>query len=175
MGFLDRRAAVGVVFCVFSALARADADPASLPFPGSPAGPPEVARWRAAFSPLTIHFSSDSDHKPVVLFGFEREHPDGILWGGAAFTNSFGQPSGYAFGGQRIYRWSPWEPMYAEWTAGLLYGYRGEYKHKVPFNYNGFSPGLTVGIGWRYSPTVAAQVNLLGTAGLMFMLTYELP
>jgi hypothetical protein len=147
MGFLDRRAAVGVIFCVFSALARADADPAPLAFPGSPAGPPEAARWRAAFSPLTLHFSSDS----------------------------FGQPSGYAFGGQQIYRWSPWEPMYAEWTAGLLYGYKGEYKHKVPFNYNGFSPGLTVGIGWRFSPTVAGQVNLLGTAGLMFLFTYELP
>ena len=65
--------------------------------------------------------------------------------------------------------------MYAEWTAGLLYGYKGEYKHKVPFNYNGFSPGVTVGIGWRFSPTVAGQVNLLGTAGLMLLFTYELP
>jgi len=32
-----------------------------------------------------------------------------------------------------------------------------------------------VGIGWRFSPTVAGQVNLLGTAGLMFLFTYELP
>jgi len=104
-----------------------------------------------------------------------RERPDGIVWGGAIFSNSFGQPSAYAFGGQRLYRWSPWDPLYAEWTAGLLYGYRGEYKHKVPFNYNGFSPGITVGVGWRYSPAVAGQVNLLGTAGLMFLFTYELP
>ena len=51
----------------------------------------------------------------------------------------------------------------------------GEYKHKVPFNYNGFSPGITVGIGWRYSPTIAGQVNLLGTSGMMFLFSYELP
>ena len=172
MGFLARASAAAVMCCFFCAGARAEGEPEGRAFPGSAAGPPDVAQWRAMASPLTVHFSSDSDHKPVVLFGLEREHPNGVVWGGAVFSNSFGQPSGYAFGGQRFYRWSPWEPMYAEWTAGLLYGYRGEYKHKVPFNYNGFSPGLTVGIGWRYSPTVAAQVNLLGTAGLMLSLIH---
>ena len=59
--------------------------------------------------------------------------------------------------------------------AGILYGYTGEYKRKVPLNYNGFSPGVTVGIGWRYSRPVAGQVYLLGTAGLMFLFSYELP
>ena len=110
-----------------------------------------------------------------MLLGLERGRPDGVVWGGAVFSNSFGQPSGYAFGGQRLYGWSRWEPLYAEWTAGILYGYTGEYKHKVPLNYNGFSPGVTVGIGWRYSRPVAGQVYLLGTAGLMFLFSYELP
>jgi len=175
MGFLARATAAALMCCVFCAGARAEGEPEGLAFPGSAAGPPDVAQWRAMFSPLTVHFSSDTDHKPVVLFGLERERPDGVVWGGAVFSNSFGQPSGYAFGGQRLYRWSPWDPLYAEWTAGLLYGYKGQYKHKVPFNYNGFSPGITVGIGWRYSPTIAGQINLLGTAGLMFLLSYELP
>ena len=68
-----------------------------------------------------------------------------------------------------------WTYAPVTWTAGILYGYKGEYKHKVPFNYNGVSPGITVGLGWRYSPALAGQVNLLGTAGLMFLLSYELP
>ena len=68
------------------------------------------------FSPYALHFSGDSDHKPVVLFALERERPDGIVWGGAVFSNSFGQPSVYAFGGQRLYRWSPWDALYAEWN-----------------------------------------------------------
>ena len=175
MGFLARAWAAALLSFVFCAVARAEGEPESRAFPGVAARPPEAAQWRAVLSPLTVHFSSSSDHKPVVLFGLERERPDGVVWGGAVFSNSFGQPSGYAFGGQRLYRWSPWEPMYAEWTAGVLYGYKGEYKHKVPFNYNGFSPGISLGIGWRYSPTIAGQVNLLGTAGLMFQLSYELP
>ena len=175
MGFRARALAAALICCVFSACAQGEADPVRAAFPGSPAGPPEVARWRAVFSPLTVHFSSDTDHKPVVLFGLERERPDGIVWGGAAFSNSFGQASAYVFGGQRLYRFSRWEPLYAEWTAGVLYGYKGEYKHKVPFNYNGFAPGVTVGIGWRFTPTIGGQVNLLGTAALMFQLSFELP
>ena len=114
---------------------------------------------------LHVHFSSDTDHKPVVLLGLERERPDGIVWGGAVFGNSFGQPSAYAFGGQRLYRWSRWEPLYAEWSAGLLYGYTGEYKNKVPLNYKGFSPGHHVGLGWQFTPAFAGQVNLLGNSG----------
>jgi len=175
MGVLARASVAALIFCVFCGGVRAEGEPEGSAFGGSPAGPPEVARWRAMLSPLTVHFSSDTDHKPVVLAGLERERPDGVVWGGAVFANSFGQPSAYAFGGQRLYRWSPWEPMYAEWTAGILYGYKGEYKHKVPFNYNGFSPGITIGLGWQYSPKVAAQVNLLGTAGVMFLFSYELP
>ena len=175
MGFLDRAAAAALLCCVSCAGARAEGQPEGPAFPGSAAGPPEAAQWRVVLSPLTVHVSSDTDHKPVVLLALEREQPNGVVWGGAVFSNSFGQPSGYAFGGQRLYRWSPWDPLYAEWTAGLLYGYKGQYKHKVPFNYNGFSPGITVGLGWRYSATIAGQVNLLGTAGLMFVLSYELP
>ena len=94
-------------------------------------------------SPYALHFSGDSAHKAVVLLGLERERPDGIVWGGAVFSNSFGQPSAYVFGGQRLYGWSRWDPLFAQWSAGLLYGYVGEYKNKVPLNVNGFSPGIT--------------------------------
>ena len=48
------------------------------------------------FSPYALHFSGDATHKPVVLLGVERERPDGIIWGGSVFSNSFGQPSGSA-------------------------------------------------------------------------------
>ena len=142
---------------------------------GVAAVPVDVARWRAVIGPFAVHYSSSGDHKPVVLFGMEHERTDGILWGGAVFTNSFGQPSAYVFGGQRLYGWSPWAPMYAEWSAGLLYGYVGEYQHKVPLNYQGFSPGLVAGVGWQFTPRYAGQVNALGTSGLMFLISVELP
>lgn len=167
--------AAGLIFVV-PAAAQTTAEPAETPLiPGVAAGPVEVAHWRAMFGPFAIHYSSSSDHKPVVLFGMERERPDRLIWGGAVFSNSFGQPSAYVFGGQRLYGWSPWAPMYAEWSAGLLYGYVGEYQHKVPLNYKGFSPGLVAGVGWQFTRKYAGQINLLGTSGLMFLLGAELP
>lgn len=126
-------------------------------------------------SPYALHFSGDSAHKAVVLLGLERERPDGIVWGGAVFSNSFGQPSAYVFGGQRLYGWSRWDPLFAQWSAGLLYGYVGEYKNKVPLNVNGFSPGITAGIGWQFTSTFAAQIHLLGNSGLLFSISADLP
>jgi hypothetical protein len=174
--FIARASVVGLICCADPALAQTKAEPqASLAIPGIPAAPPEVARWRVMFSPYTVHFSNDTNHKPVVMLGLERERPDGIVWGGAVFDNSFGQPSAYAFGGQRLYNWSRWQPLYAEWSAGLLYGYTGQYKDKVPLNYKGFAPGIVLALGWQFTPALAGQVNLLGNSGLMFQLSVELP
>jgi len=125
-------------------------------------------------SPYTLHFSHDPAHKEVYMVGLEHERPSGVVWGAAVFDNSFGQPSVFAFGGQRLYRWSRWDALYAEWSVGLLYGYTGEYRHKVPLNVNGWSPGAVAALGWKFSRTIAGQVNLLGTSGLMFQLSVDL-
>ena len=69
MGFLARASAAALILFVFCAVARAESGPEGPPFPGVAAGPPEVAQWRTMISPLTVHFSSDADHKPVVLLG----------------------------------------------------------------------------------------------------------
>jgi hypothetical protein len=176
MRFLAPAAAAGLIWCVVPAAAQTAVEPAATPvIPGVPAGSPHVGRWRVAFSPYALHFSGDSSHKPVVLFGLERERADGIVLGGTVFSNSFGQPSAYVYGGQRLYRWSPWDPLYAEWSAGLLYGYVGQYKDKVPLNYKGFSPGITAGIGWQFNPTVAGEIHLLGNSGLLFSVSVDLP
>ena len=50
-------------------------------------------------SPYAYHFSSDPEHKPVWLIGLERQRTDGWLWGGAYFSNSFGQKSGTVYVG----------------------------------------------------------------------------
>jgi len=133
-------------------------------------GQGNVMSWQ--FSPLTYHYSEDPQHKPVVMVGLEREHADLSLDGAAFFTNSFGQPTVYVY---------PWGGVYKDiggvdhlslkWTAGLLYGYRGQYEDKVPFNHNGFSPAVIPAIAYEFSPGWSAQVNILGTAGLMFQLS----
>ena len=64
----------------------------------------------------------------------------------------------------------------AQWTAGRDVRLQaGAYEDKVPFNYNGFSPGLLLS-AWagQFTREFSAQVNLLGSAGLMFQLSYDL-
>ncbi len=126
-------------------------------------------------SPFSFHYSRDEAHRPVRMIGLERQRADGYVWGGTYFSNSFGQPSAYVYGGQRLDNWSEHPQLFAQWTAGVLYGYKGEYKDKVPFNHGGFSPGLVLSVGWQFTPLYSAQFNVLGNSALMFQVSVDLP
>jgi hypothetical protein len=43
----------------------------------------------------------------------------------------------------------------------------------VPLNYDGFSPGVVVALGWRFDPNFSAQINKVGTARAMLQLSCE--
>jgi hypothetical protein len=58
--------------------------------------------------------------------------------------------------------------LFVKVTAGILYGYVGQYKDKVPLNHGGFSPAIIPSIGYRLTEHDSVQVKVLGTAGLMF-------
>jgi hypothetical protein len=126
-------------------------------------------------SPYSIHYSHDEAHRTVYMIGLERQLPTGTIWGGTYFSNSFGQPSAYVYGGQRLNNWSAYDQLFAQWTAGLLYGYKGEYKDKVPFNHGGFSPGLVLAVGWQFTPMYSMQLNVLGNSALMIQFSLDLP
>ncbi len=129
----------------------------------------KVVSWQ--FSPYTLHFHPSDDHKNVVMVGVEREHPDAKVDGISFFTNSFGQPTVYFY---------PWGGVYHDiggiknlsfkWTAGLLYGYKEPYEDKVPLNYKGFSPAIVPALVYEFKPGWSGQINMLGTAGLMFQI-----
>lgn len=134
----------------------------------------EGDRYKVIFSPFTHHFNYSEDHKNVWLIGVDREREDRSLAGIAYFTNSFGQPSVYIYPWGYTFRGLLDTPqLYAKLTAGLLYGYRGKYEDNVPFNHNGFSPGIVPALGWETKDGYQAQLNLLGFAGLM--LQFSLP
>lgn len=124
--------------------------------------------WELTLSPFTLHFNRDGTYKNVVLVGLERHHTSNWLWGGALFSNSFGQPSGTVYVG---YQWDALfdvQPLYFKLVGGLMYGYVDEYEDKVPYNHNGFSPIVLPAVGWRFTPKDAAQIILLGGNGFMF-------
>lgn len=129
--------------------------------------------WRVAFSPVTQHWRPSPEHRHVWALGAERWGDNGRLWGASYFTNSFGQPSAYAFVGTRYPGILGQPSLYAQWTAGVLYGYKGAYKNKVPLNYGGFSPGAVLSLGFEATPQTAFQYNLLGDAAVMFQISHR--
>lgn len=132
-----------------------------------------VVNWQ--FSTYTYHYAPDDNHKNVYMLGLEREHPDAKLDGFALFTNSFGQPTVYVYPWGGVYREiGGVEHLSLKWTAGLLYGYKGPYQDKVPFNHDGFSPALIPALAYEFKPGWSFQVNFLGTAALMFQLSAAL-
>jgi hypothetical protein len=135
----------------------------------------EPGSWSLVMSPYMGHFHPSPEHKPVWALGVERHREDGLLGGAAYFRNSFGQPSSYIYMGQGYKGFFGYEQWTAQWTAGLLYGYRGKYKNKVPLNYNGFSPGAVVSTGWQFTKSYGAELHLLGDAGVMLQINYRLP
>jgi len=132
-------------------------------------------QFTLSVSPFSQHFSTDKTYTHVYLIGIEREKKDNWLDGVAFFNNSFDQPVVYLFPFGKAYHdiWGI-EKLTFKWTAGLLYGYLGEYKKRVPLNYNGFSPAVNVALAYQFTPTWGGQV-LLGGSFLMFMINMRIP
>lgn len=160
------RLAAALALSLLPMLARPD-DTAGTMFSGP-------AHWRLAVAPYTAHFRPSDEHEYVWAVGLERVWADEWLVGGSFFSNSFGQDSGYLYVGRTYPGIFNRPQLYAQWTAGLMYGYRGQYEDKVPFNKNGFSPGVVFALGWRLSAQSAVQLNLLGNSALMLQLVHDL-
>ena len=124
--------------------------------------------WRVTFSPYTSHYHYSADHRHVYMLGLERQSAGGFVLGGSWFRNSFGQPSAYVYAGRRFSSFTSYEPLFAQLTAGVLYGYKPPFEDKVPLNRNGVSPGAVLSVGWQLTPMVSAQLNFLGDSALMF-------
>ena len=128
----------------------------------------------------TVHFSSDPDHDNTqnLIYG-EYRLPyfwlEGQWFAGLSFfDNSFGQSSQFLFAGLL---WRPIEKapeFYIKLAAGILHGYTGEFQDKVPYNNNGFSPGIVPGIGYCYK-RFCGEMIMFGTAGMMWTLGMTVP
>ena len=126
-------------------------------------------------SPYTLHYSPSPEHRSVRMFGGEKQYASGEVLGAALFSNSFGQDSATLYRGARLSNWSSSEKVYAQWAAGLMYGYKPPYDHEVPLNFRGFSPMAVLSLGWQFTPDSALQFNVLGTAALMLQLSMAAP
>jgi hypothetical protein len=161
---------------------------------GNPAGePPPGTRsvwdapepWRTdrfyfQTSVATVHFNSDPDHDNTqnLIYGEWRlnQYALGGQWlvGGAVFDNSFGQSSQFLFGGLL---WRPVEKhpeFYVKVAAGVLHGYKDEFKDKIPYNNGGYAPGIVPGVGYCYN-RICGEMILFGGAGVLWTVGVTLP
>ncbi len=125
-------------------------------------------------SPNVIHFNSDPEHADYSwLVGVEWQLPSRWLAGYSYFNNSFGQKSHYGYAG---YWWPISEKdlnWYVKLTGGVVLGYKEPYEDKIPVNHNGVGLGIIAALGYKMN-RFNAQVNLLGTAGIMITVGYDL-
>jgi len=142
-----------------------------------PAGPGLLGEgyWRLVGSPYSHHWRYSDEHRRVWAIGAERQRSDNWLAGASYFRNSFGQPSAYLYAGKRYPGvWERHPQLFLQWSAGMLYGYRGKFEDKVPLNNNGFSPGALASAGWAFGNGAAVTAHFLGDAGVMFQLSFDL-
>jgi len=135
---------------------------------------PDSRSFEVFVSPYTLHWTPSEEHKPVRAVSVSRLLPNTRFCGFSLFTNSFGQPSAYAFTGK--YWPSPIDSMpnvYVSLSGGVMYGYVGRFKNKVPLNVGGFSPVIVPAVGYRLNGRTAIELQLLGTAAVMFGLTWR--
>lgn len=145
----------------------------------------------------TRHYNPEPDHNNHQdLIGVEWQAPESIrfdwqrqgvgvqrmpwlsevnwLAGVASFRNSFAQRSTYLYGGASYDMYAAGHTrVYAKVTAGLLHGYRGEYRDKIPFNRFGVAPAILPAVGLEYR-RVSVEMIPFGTAGVMLNLGFRL-
>jgi hypothetical protein len=137
-------------------------------------------RFYIQTSVATVHFSSDPNHDNTqnLIYGEwrlpQRFLEGQVLVGASFFDNSFGQPSQFVFGGLL---WRPIEKapeFYVKVAAGVIHGYTGEFKNKIPANSSGYAPGIVPGVGYCYN-RFCGEMILFGTAGMLWTVGMTLP
>jgi len=120
-----------------------------------------------------VHFHSDDDFAGNRLFAsLEAIKSNNWLYGLALFNNSFDQFSQYLYGGKIFNFHGRLDGIHAKITAGLLHGYKGDFKDRVPYNNAGVSPAVIPGIGYK-DGRFGADAFLLGFSGVLFTVGME--
>jgi hypothetical protein len=124
-----------------------------------------IKDWKVQTSVYTKHWSDNPDHvNHQDLINVEMLLENNWLAGGAFFQNSFGQDSWFMYMG---YQWPLFHSkyFYFKLMGGLLYGYKDEYKDKIPLNGNNIAPAILPAFGFRYKFFIT-EVNIAGTAAI---------
>jgi len=121
--------------------------------------------WYLQSSVITRHFGNNARYNNRQdLIGLERNRADQLIYGAATFRNSFSQRSAYVYAGKRFDS-SNW-PVYAKLSGGLMHGYRGKYRDKIPLNRYGVAPVIVPSVGVDFG-MLGAELALGGAAAAL--------
>ena len=168
-------AALSLSCALACSLAQAQSSPPADAATEQAADPWRTDRFYLETSLLTVHFHSDErhdDHQKLILG--EWNITEQWLLGASVFDNSFGQPSQYIYGG---WRYRPFEralPFYLKVSAGLVHGYKDQYRDKIPFNHSGIAPVFVPSFGYCFG-RICSEVVVFGGAGLLWTLGVMIP
>jgi hypothetical protein len=125
--------------------------------------------YNTHFNPKPDHVNENHKVTIQILSNYDRVWgADKTLIGLSVLKNSFGQPTQYLYWGQQ---WDLGEHVYAKVTAGLIHGYKGKYRDKIPFNKLGIAPAIVPSIGLRYRD-FSVEGILLGASAFMVGVGY---
>jgi len=123
----------------------------------------------------TTHFNSDPAHDNTqnLILG-EWNITEQWLVGASIFDNSFGQSSQYVYGGYRFRPFESAQQLYFKVSVGLVHGYTGEFKNKIPLNNSGIAPVIVPSVGYCIN-RFCSEFVLFGTAGALITLGVTIP
>ncbi|MCC7039589.1 MAG: hypothetical protein IT516_04685 [Burkholderiales bacterium] len=136
-------------------------------------------KWYVQFAYYTWHFHPDPRHEQSYAVDTTYrldEYWLGGRWlvGLALFQNSFGQFSQYLYGALQWHPWQEQPPFYVKVSAGLLHGYRGEFRDKIPFNHYEIAPAIVPSVGYCWT-RYCTEFVLLGGNGALFTVGMTVP
>jgi len=102
------------------------------------------------------------------LVGIERYVKGDRFCGLSFFNNSFGQPSLYLYVGQQWNGLAVAPKVFIKFSAGFIYGYKGEHRDVLFYNHSGIAPAVVPAIGYDFTEKDSASLAILGTAGVLF-------
>ena len=147
---------------------HADDTPRHLAAPGTWT----LEKWRLQTSLYTHHWSYDAEHNDHQhLINVEAVFENNWLAGGAIFDNSFGQNSWFLYMG---YEWPLFHSkyFYIKLVGGLLYGYKDEYRDKIPLNGNNIAPAIIPILGAQYK-WFFTELDIAGTAAITWTAGFQ--
>jgi hypothetical protein len=115
----------------------------------------------------TRHFHpSPTQNNHQDLLNLEWNYDSNLVVGAATFRNTFNQQTELAYWGAKFHPIDSQPEMYVKVVGGLIHGYHGEYRDKIPFNGNGIAPAILPAVGYCYKK-VCSELIVFGAAGAM--------